>query len=75
VSTIGLVSITAVLGDALGGLGFFIYEGMNRIFATEIVAGAVPTIVLALLADRAFLALQRLVTPWAHARRPEAASA
>ncbi len=30
VSTIGLVTITAILGDALGGLGFFIFEGMNR---------------------------------------------
>lgn len=68
VSTIGLVSITAVLGDALGGLGFFIYEGMNRFFATEIYAGAVPTILLALLADRGFLWIQRAVTPWASVR-------
>jgi osmoprotectant transport system permease protein len=70
VSTIGLVSITAVLGDALGGLGFFIYEGMNRFFPTEIYAGAVPVIVLALVADRLFLVLQRLVTPWARPPRP-----
>jgi len=64
VSTIGLVSITAVLGDALGGLGFFIYSGMNRFFATEIYAGALPTIALALLADRGFLWLQHRITPW-----------
>jgi osmoprotectant transport system permease protein len=70
VSTIGLVSITAVLGDALGGLGFFIYEGMTRFFATEIFAGAIPTIALALLADRFFLWLQRRVTPWTQPPRP-----
>ena len=64
VSTIGLVSITAVLGDALGGLGFFVFEGMNRSFPSEIYAGAVPIIVLALGADRFFLWLQHRATPW-----------
>lgn len=70
VSTIGLVTITAVLGNSLGGLGFFIYEGMTRFFATEIYAGAIPTILLALAADRFFVLLQRLVTPWARPPRP-----
>jgi osmoprotectant transport system permease protein len=70
VSTIGLVSITAVLGDALGGLGFFIYEGMNRFFPTEIYVGAVPTILLALLADRFFVWLQGRLTPWSRRARP-----
>jgi osmoprotectant transport system permease protein len=69
VSTIGLVTITAVLGQALGGLGFFIYEGMNRYFATEILVGAVPTILLSLMADRGFVWLQARVTPWAQVRR------
>lgn len=75
VSTIGLVSITAVLGDALGGLGFFIFEGMNRFFPTEIYAGAVPVIALALLADRFFLWLQHRITPWAQAPRPHEGTA
>ena len=70
VSTIGLVTITAVLGNSLGGLGFFIYEGMTRFFATEIYAGAIPTILLALAADRFFVWLQRRVTPWARPPRP-----
>jgi len=70
VSTIGLVTITAILGQTLGGLGFFIYEGMNRFFATEIYAGAIPTILLALLVDRLFVVIQRLVTPWAQRVRP-----
>lgn len=64
VSTIGLVTITATLGDAFGGLGHFILEGAQRSFATEIYAGAIPTILLALALDRLFVRLQRRVTPW-----------
>lgn len=64
VSTIGLVTISALLGDALGGLGFFIFEGARRNFPTEIYAGAIPTIVLALLADRIFVRVQAALTPW-----------
>ncbi|HKB28778.1 MAG TPA: ABC transporter permease, partial [Candidatus Limnocylindrales bacterium] len=76
VSTIGLVTVSAVLGQALGGLGFFIYEGMNRYFATEILVGAIPTILLSLIADRVFVWLQARATPWAQARRlPAGASA
>ena len=69
VSTIGLVTITATLGDAFGGLGFFIYEGARRSFATEIYAGAIPTILLALALDRLFVLLQTRLTPWASLRR------
>ena len=54
-STIGLVTITATLGDAFGGLGFFIFEGARRSFPTEIYAGAIPTILLALALDRLFV--------------------
>jgi osmoprotectant transport system permease protein len=64
VSTIGLVTITALLGDALGGLGFFIYEGATRSFPTEIYAGAVPTILLALLLDRALVWAGDRLAPW-----------
>ncbi len=65
VSTIGLVTITATLGDAFGGLGFFIYEGARRSFATEIYAGAIPTILIALALDRLFVRLGARLTPWA----------
>jgi len=75
VSTIGLVTITATLGDAFGGLGFFIFEGARRGFATEIYAGAIPTIVLALLLDRLFVVLGDRLTPWARRQRAVAAAA
>lgn len=64
VSTVGLVTITATLGDAFGGLGFFIYEGARRGFATEIYAGAVPVIALALGLDRLIGWLGTRLTPW-----------
>ena len=47
VSTIGIVTISGILGDRFGGLGFFIFEGYHRAFPTEIYAGAVPSILLA----------------------------
>jgi osmoprotectant transport system permease protein len=73
VSTIGLVTITATLGDAFGGLGFFIYEGARTVFPTEILAGAVPVIALALVLDRLFAWLGARLTPWSRAAaRPTA---
>ena len=51
VSTIGLVAISAVLGDTFGGLGYFILEGYHRSFPTEMYFGAVPSIALAVAAD------------------------
>ena len=71
VSTIGLVTISGVLGQAFGGLGFFIFERPS--FATEILVGAIGSIALALAADAAFAALQRRLTPWT--RIPELAEA
>lgn len=64
VSTIALVTVTSVLGDSFGGLGFFILEGYRRSFATELYFGAIPSVVLALLADFALAQFQRRLTPW-----------
>jgi osmoprotectant transport system permease protein len=72
VSTIGLVTISGTLGDRFGGLGFFIFEGYRRGFPTEIYAGAIPSIALAIAADIALVRLQRRLTPWAAAPRSAA---
>ena len=64
VSTIGLVTITSILGDSFGGLGFFIRE--RPFFATEVLVGALGSIALALAADALFAAVQRRLTPWAN---------
>jgi osmoprotectant transport system permease protein len=74
VSTIGLVTITALLGDAFGGLGHFILEGAQRSFPTEIYAGAIPTMLLALALDRLFVGLQGRLTPWERHRAEGAAT-
>ena len=69
VSTIGLVTITGMLGDRFGGLGFFIFEGIRRGFPTEIFAGALPSVFLAIIVDLALVALQHRLTPWTSSRR------
>jgi osmoprotectant transport system permease protein len=66
VSTIGLVTVTSVLGDTFGGLGFFILEGYRRNFATELYFGAIPSILLAILLDVVFVRFQGRITPWSH---------
>jgi osmoprotectant transport system permease protein len=71
VSTIGLVTISGVLGQAFGGLGFFIFE--RQTFATEVLVGAAGSIALAILADLLLGRLQRRLTPWARADEPRAA--
>jgi osmoprotectant transport system permease protein len=63
VTTVGLVTVTAVLG--LGGYGYFILRGLNTFFWTQILVGVVLSVVLATGLDIAFLFLQRLLSPWA----------
>jgi len=72
VSTIGLVTVSGILGDRFGGLGFFIFEGYRHSFPTEIAFGALPSIVLAVLVDLVLQAVQRRLTPWARAVRTAA---
>ncbi len=67
-STIGLVTVSAILGDSLGGLGYYILDGYHRHFTTEILVGGLLSIGLAVLADLAFVLLQRRLTPWASVR-------
>jgi osmoprotectant transport system permease protein len=64
VSTIGLVTVTAIMGDSYGGLGFFILEGYRRSFPLELYTGAIPSIVLAFIVDAALVRLQGRITPW-----------
>jgi osmoprotectant transport system permease protein len=67
VSTIGLVTITALIGQ--GGLGRFIVDGEQRgFFRTPIVVGTVLSVALAIAADVGFVGLLRLATPWSRAR-------
>jgi osmoprotectant transport system permease protein len=75
VSTIGLVTVSGILGDRFGGLGFFIFEGYRHTFQTEILFGAVPSIALAIVIDLALVAVQRRLTPWAAPEVPDSGPA
>lgn len=69
VTTIGLITITALIGE--GGLGFFILRGLqffSAIGTTQILAGTVLSVVLAVIADLALLGLEKTLTPWARRR-------
>lgn len=66
VSTIGLVTVGALLGR--GGLGQLILEGLNIFYTTEFVLGALLSVALALVADGLLLVGQRVLTPWARGR-------
>ena len=66
VTTIGLVAVTALIGQ--GGLGFVIITiGINRFFPTAILVGVGLSVLLAVLADRGLVLVERALTPWAHA--------
>jgi osmoprotectant transport system permease protein len=69
VSTVGLVTVTALIG--LGGLGYLIVTiGTNRgsFGLTATLVGIVLAVGLAVLADVALHALQRVLTPWSRRR-------
>jgi osmoprotectant transport system permease protein len=74
VSTIGLVTVTAILGDSFGGLGFFILEGYRRSFALELYVGSIASILLAVVVDLALVQVERRITPWSHLATAEAGS-
>ena len=63
VSTIGLVTITAVIG--LGGFGQLINQGLQESFHSPLVVATVLTIALALVADLSLAVGQRAALPWA----------
>lgn len=69
VTTVGLVTVTALVGA--GGYGVYIDEGLRRQpqFSTQIVLGTVLSVALAIVLDLCFVALERWVTPWRTAER------
>jgi osmoprotectant transport system permease protein len=67
VTTIGLVTVTALIGQ--GGLGRFILLGLQRFFSTATLVGAVLSVALALIADALLVAAQRGLSPWARRSR------
>jgi osmoprotectant transport system permease protein len=62
VTTIGLVTVTALIG--LGGLGHFILQGLQQFRDVAILVGSVLSVALAIVADALLLGGQRWLTPW-----------
>lgn len=66
VTTVGLVTITALIGQ--GGAGFFILDGLQRFFSTEIILGTALSVIIAVTLDLSLVLVERLLTPWARRR-------
>lgn len=62
VTTIGLVTVTALIGQ--GGFGYFILLGLSRFFSTATLLGAGLSIILAVSMDRLLIFIERRLTPW-----------
>ena len=67
VTVIGLATIAAYIIDQ--GLGKPIFDAIYTQFNTELLAASGLAIALALAADTALVLIQRVLTPWAAARR------
>ena len=67
VTTIGLVTITALIGQ--GGLGQLFLTGFQRQDPTQLMVGFVLSVALAIVADLTLVGVQRVVTPWSRAGR------
>lgn len=68
VSNIALVSVGAIIG--VGGLGFYITHGAQLALPnySEIIAGIVLIVVVALVVDGLLVLFGRYLTPWTRAR-------
>ena len=66
VSTISLVSVGGAIG--LGGLGFVFYHGYSRGLKSEIWAGLIASVLLAVAMDFLIVMIGRALTPWARRR-------
>lgn len=71
VTTVGLVTVTALVGK--GGLGFLMLAAFRRLYPQiAILVGVVLSVVLAVVADNLLLGGQRMLSPWAKARQARA---
>ena len=61
VATIGTATIAAAIGG--GGLGVFIFRGVASVDSTQILAGAVPAALMALVADGGLGWIERRLAP------------
>jgi osmoprotectant transport system permease protein len=61
VTAVGLMTMAAFIGG--GGLGYLVFSGIRTVNNYQILAGAIPACILALLVDGFFGVVETLVTP------------
>jgi osmoprotectant transport system permease protein len=61
VTSVGLMTLAAFIGA--GGLGYLVFSGVQTVNNSMILAGAIPSCILALLVDYLFSQIEVLVTP------------
>lgn len=61
VTAVGLMTMAAFIGA--GGLGFLVFSGIRTVNNYQILAGAIPACILALLVDFLMSQIEKLVTP------------
>jgi osmoprotectant transport system permease protein len=67
VSNVSIVSVASLIG--VSQLGYFLTDGYQRGFATELIVGIASCIILALVFDGLIVLASRLMTPWQRAGR------
>jgi osmoprotectant transport system permease protein len=73
VTNISLASVGAVIG--VESLGSFLTEGFNRSNYSEIIAGILAIVILALLVDAILTVVGKMITPWTRATKSSSAKA
>ena len=61
VTAVGLMTLAAYIGA--GGLGSLIFQGVNSVNNNQILSGAIPACLLALLIDGILALVEKLITP------------
>ncbi len=61
VTAVGLMTLAAFIGA--GGLGYLVFSGIRTVNNSQILAGAIPACILALLIDFIFSVIEKAVTP------------
>ncbi|GAA0711470.1 glycine betaine ABC transporter substrate-binding protein [Paraclostridium ghonii] len=61
VTAVGLMTMAAFIGA--GGLGYLVFSGIRTVNNSQILQGAIPACLLALVVDFVFATIEKLVTP------------
>mgnify|MGYP001792575881 FL=1 len=67
VSNVSIVSVASLVG--VSQLGYFLTDGYQRGFATELVVGIASCLILALIFDWLIVVAARVMTPWQRVAR------